>query len=105
QGVRIPTLGCFDTVPKRIHVGNEAVTIQKPVFHLARNLAVVHNLMDDKAYLPGNKELEPLKYAKVAMAASVSRQKVEVCIQGTTSLFSHCLGKGENVSLVMKDIG
>ncbi|NXA30677.1 CCD81 protein, partial [Ibidorhyncha struthersii] len=53
----------------------------------------------------GNKELEPLKYAKVAMAASVSRQKAEVCIQGTTSLLSHCLGKGENVSFVLRDIG
>ncbi|NXA27968.1 CCD81 protein, partial [Ibidorhyncha struthersii] len=54
---------------------------------------------------PGNKELEPLKYTKVAMAASVSRQKVEVCIQGTMSLLSHCLGKGENIALVLRDIG
>ncbi|NXT35537.1 CCD81 protein, partial [Pelecanoides urinatrix] len=54
---------------------------------------------------PGNKELEPLKYAKVAMGASVSRQKVEGCILGITSLLSHCLGKGENVALVLKDVG
>ncbi|XP_075345426.1 uncharacterized protein LOC142403144 [Mycteria americana] len=105
KGVRIPTLGSFDAVPKRVQVGAEVVTIRKPVFHLARNLAVVHNLMDNKAYLPGNKELEPLKYAKVAAAASVSRCKVEGCIQGTTSLLSHCLGKGHNVALILKDIG
>ncbi|NXK01050.1 CCD81 protein, partial [Corythaixoides concolor] len=54
---------------------------------------------------PGNKELEPLKYAKVAMDASVSRQKAEGCLLGTTSLLSHCLGKGENVALVLKDVG
>ncbi|NWW97283.1 CCD81 protein, partial [Rhynochetos jubatus] len=54
---------------------------------------------------PGNKELQPLKYAKVAAAASVSRQKVNCCIQGTTSLLSHCLGKGENVALVLRDVG
>ncbi|NWQ92619.1 CCD81 protein, partial [Burhinus bistriatus] len=54
---------------------------------------------------PGNKEVEPLKYAKVAKAASVSRQKVEGCIQGTTSLLSHCLGKGQNIALVLRDIG
>ncbi|NXK26069.1 CCD81 protein, partial [Arenaria interpres] len=54
---------------------------------------------------PGNKEVEPLKYAKVATAASVSRQKVEACIQGTTSLLSYCLGKGENIALVLKDVG
>ncbi|NXG59219.1 CCD81 protein, partial [Hemiprocne comata] len=54
---------------------------------------------------PGNKELEPLKHIKVATVASVSRQKVERCIQGTTCLLSHCLGKGENIALVLRDIG
>ncbi|NXK99883.1 CCD81 protein, partial [Mesembrinibis cayennensis] len=54
---------------------------------------------------PGNKELEPMKYSKVAMDAFVSRQKVEDCIQGTTSLLSHCLGKGKNVALVLRDMG
>ncbi|KFV03423.1 Coiled-coil domain-containing protein 81, partial [Pterocles gutturalis] len=53
----------------------------------------------------GNKELEPMKYSKVARDASVSRKKVETCIQGTTSLLSHCLGKGENVALVLRDMG
>ncbi|KFZ45862.1 Coiled-coil domain-containing protein 81, partial [Antrostomus carolinensis] len=54
---------------------------------------------------PGHKELEPLKYTKVAKAVSMSWQKVESCIQGTTSLLSHCLGKGENVALVLRDVG
>ncbi|KFQ68869.1 Coiled-coil domain-containing protein 81, partial [Phaethon lepturus] len=54
---------------------------------------------------PGNKELEPLKYSKVATAASVSRRKVEACVQGTMTLFSHCLGKGENVALVLREVG
>ena len=53
QGLRIPTLGSFDTVPKQIQVGDKAVTLQWPVFHLARNLVVAHSLMDNKAYLPG----------------------------------------------------
>ncbi|XP_076219722.1 uncharacterized protein LOC143173383 [Aptenodytes patagonicus] len=53
KGVRIPTLGSFDAVPQWIQAGNEAVIIQRPVFRLARNLAVVHSLMDDKDYLPG----------------------------------------------------
>ncbi|NXY80490.1 CCD81 protein, partial [Glareola pratincola] len=105
QGVRIPSLGYFDTVLQRIQVGDEAVTIQSPMFHLAMNLAVGHNLMDDKAYLPGNKEVEPLAYTKVATAASVSRLKAESCIQGTVSLLSRCLGKGENIALVLRDVG
>ncbi|NXN59557.1 CCD81 protein, partial [Rynchops niger] len=54
---------------------------------------------------PGNKEVEPLGYAKVATAASVSRLKAEACIQGTASLLSHCLGKGENIALVLRDVG
>ncbi|NXF56306.1 CCD81 protein, partial [Oceanites oceanicus] len=54
---------------------------------------------------PGNKELEPFKYTKVAAATSLSLRKVESCIQGTMSLLSYCLGKGENVGLILKDIG
>ncbi|KFP35967.1 Coiled-coil domain-containing protein 81, partial [Chlamydotis macqueenii] len=54
---------------------------------------------------PGKKELEPLKYAKVTKDASVSRQKVMDCILGTTSLLSLCLGKGENIALVLRDVG
>ncbi|NWW47923.1 CCD81 protein, partial [Pedionomus torquatus] len=53
--------------------------------------------------LPGNKELEPLKFSQVA--TSLPRQKVEECVLGTTSLLSHCLAKGENVALVLKDLG
>ncbi|NXN48337.1 CCD81 protein, partial [Rhinoptilus africanus] len=105
QGVRIPCLGYFDTALTWIQVGDEAMTIQSPTFHLAMNLAVRHNLTDDKAYLPGNKELEPLSYAKVATAASVSRLKAEACIQGTMSLLSCCLEKGKNIALVLRDVG
>ncbi|KFQ97553.1 hypothetical protein N306_00049, partial [Opisthocomus hoazin] len=54
---------------------------------------------------PGVKELEPMKYSKVATDALVCWQKVMGCIQGTTSLLSHCLGKGENVALVLRDVG
>ncbi|NXF14235.1 CCD81 protein, partial [Smithornis capensis] len=36
---------------------------------------------------------------------SVSWRKVEGCIQGTMSLLCHCLGKGENVALTLKDVG
>ncbi|XP_035170150.1 coiled-coil domain-containing protein 81-like [Oxyura jamaicensis] len=76
-----------------------------PTFHLARNLIVTHNLTDDKEYLPGHKELEPLRVAEVAASICMSQQRVEKCIQGTTTLISCCLGKGENIALVLKDIG
>ncbi|NWR61638.1 CCD81 protein, partial [Bucorvus abyssinicus] len=105
QGIRIPTLGSFDVVPTRIWVGDEVMTIPCPVFRLARNITEVLGLVDDKDYLPGHKELEPLKYFKVAAAVSMSRRKVEGCIEGTTSLLSHCLAKGKNVALVLRDVG
>ncbi|KAM9514267.1 coiled-coil domain-containing protein 81-like [Guaruba guarouba] len=105
QGVRIPSLGTLDVVHEEIQVGDELVTIHRPTFSLARNLALVHNLMGNKLYAPGNKELEPLKYSKVASSIPTSRQKVERCIQGTMSQLSYCLGKGETVALLLKDIG
>ncbi|XP_068003157.1 coiled-coil domain-containing protein 81 [Melanerpes formicivorus] len=105
KGVRVPTLGSFEAVPRQILVGGKFVTLQRPTFHLARNLVCAHSLMDNKELLPGNKELEPLKYSEVAATASVSRQKVEGCVEGTMSLLSHCLGKGENVALKLRDIG
>ncbi|NXS37778.1 CCD81 protein, partial [Pomatostomus ruficeps] len=54
---------------------------------------------------PGGKQLEPLKYAKVALEAKVSRKKVESCILGTTSLLHHCLEKGVSVAFVLRDVG
>ncbi|XP_035170316.1 coiled-coil domain-containing protein 81-like, partial [Oxyura jamaicensis] len=52
-----------------------------------------------------HKELEPLRVAEVAASICMSQQRVEKCIQGTTTLISCCLGKGENIALVLKDIG
>lgn len=53
----------------------------------------------------GDKKLEPLKYARVAMEASVSRRKVESCILGTTSLLHHCLDNGMSVAFILNDVG
>ncbi|POI28639.1 hypothetical protein CIB84_007613 [Bambusicola thoracicus] len=105
KGVRIPSLGSFDVVCKWFKAKGETVIVQWPEFRLARNLVEKHNLVYDKEYLPGYKEVEPLKCAEVAAAASVSWQTGEACIYGTTSLISHCLMKGENIAFVLKDIG
>lgn len=48
QGIRIPTLGSFDVVSTCIQVGNRTVTVRKPVFRVAWNLGLVHNLMDNQ---------------------------------------------------------
>ncbi|XP_021238677.1 coiled-coil domain-containing protein 81-like [Numida meleagris] len=105
KGVRIPTFGSFDIVSKRIKTEDGTLTVQWPAFRPARNLVDIHNLAGDEEFLPGHKEVEPLKYSEVAAAASVSRQTGKACICGTTSLISRCLRKGENVAFVLKDIG
>nr|ADT65176.1 hypothetical protein [Meleagris gallopavo] len=105
KGVRIPTFGSFDIVSKQIKTKDETLVVKWPAFRLARNLLDVHGLMGDEEFLPGRKEAETLKYTEVAAAASVSRQRGEICICGTTSLVSRCLKKGENVAFVLKDIG
>ncbi|NWU38900.1 CCD81 protein, partial [Hylia prasina] len=53
----------------------------------------------------GGKQLEPLKYARVAVEAAVSRRKAECCVLGTTSLLYHCLEKGASVAFVLRDVG
>ncbi|XP_035190676.1 coiled-coil domain-containing protein 81-like [Oxyura jamaicensis] len=105
QGVRIPTLGSFDTIPEQVRVQASDLTVQRPVFRLARNLADAHQLTEDKAYVPGDKLLEPLRYAQIAAATFVSAKRVVGCIQATMSLFSRCIRKGKNVALILKDIG
>ncbi|XP_072202570.1 uncharacterized protein [Excalfactoria chinensis] len=103
QGVRIPTLGSFDVVP--VKTSDEALVISRPVFCLARNLVRAHGRMDDAEYLPGHKEYELVQYTTVAETASVSWEEAESCVRGITSLMAHCLKKGENVTLVLKDVG
>ncbi|XP_040424009.1 coiled-coil domain-containing protein 81-like isoform X2 [Cygnus olor] len=105
KGVRIPTLGSFDTILEQVQVRAGDLMVQRPVFRLARNLADAHQLTDDKAYVPGDKLLEPLRYTHIAAATFVSVKRVVGCIQATMSLFSRCIGKGRNVALILKDIG
>ncbi|XP_029819840.1 steroid 21-hydroxylase-like [Manacus vitellinus] len=79
---------------------NKIVILQKPVLCLP----LAHSLLDNKDNLAGNKQLEPLNYAKVAVEAFVFQRKVEGCILSTTSLLSHCLGKGERMAFVLRDV-
>ncbi|XP_040561960.1 coiled-coil domain-containing protein 81-like isoform X1 [Gallus gallus] len=105
KGIRIPTLGSFDTILERVRVGAGHLAVQRPVFYLARNLAEGHSLTNYEAYVPGNKVLQPLQYARIAAATFVSPKRVVRCIQATMSLFSRCIAQGRNVALILRDIG
>ena len=52
-----------------------------------------------------HRKVEPLEYSKAAAAASLSCETLRTCIQSTVSLLSGCLQNGENVAVVLKDIG
>ncbi|XP_031412130.1 uncharacterized protein LOC109370442 [Meleagris gallopavo] len=103
--VRIPTFGSFSMASEGVEAEDGTVTLQWPAFRLARNLVGSHNLMEREECPTGHKEVEPLKYAEVAAAASVTWQTGTACIFDTTSLVFHCLRKGENIAFVLKDIG
>lgn len=64
QGVRIPTLGSFDIIQKRIQAGDKAMIFQWPVFHLATNLINTHHLEDSNGSLPGKAVDETLLAAR-----------------------------------------
>ncbi|XP_031413324.1 uncharacterized protein LOC109364148 [Meleagris gallopavo] len=49
--------------------------------------------------------MEPMKYSKAAAAASLSWATLRTGIQSTVALLSGCLQNGENVAVVLKDIG
>ena len=57
------------------------------------------------SHFSAHRKVEPLKYSKVAATASVTWQRAKMCIQSTVSLISGCLKNGENVAVVLKDIG
>ncbi|NXQ67226.1 CCD81 protein, partial [Quiscalus mexicanus] len=49
--------------------------------------------------------LDPLQTFAVAAVLGLPRRKVEGALQATMSLLSQCLGMGEDVALVLRDIG
>ncbi|XP_048782247.1 uncharacterized protein LOC125684266 [Lagopus muta] len=105
QGVWIPTFGTFDTVTKEVRTEDGTVTLQWPVFNLASNLTATHHLKPHKESLPVLRKVEPMKYSKAAAAASLNWEALRTGIQSTMSLVTGCLQNGENVAIVLKDIG
>ncbi|XP_052525929.1 uncharacterized protein LOC128074281 isoform X1 [Tympanuchus pallidicinctus] len=105
KGVWIPTFGSFDTVSKDVWTEDGTVTLRWPVFHLAANLVATHHLKARRESLPVHRKLEPLIYSKAAAGAAVSWQSLRTGIQSTVSLLSGCLRDGQNVAVVLKDVG
>nr|XP_009677569.1 PREDICTED: coiled-coil domain-containing protein 81-like [Struthio camelus australis] len=106
KDVRIIRLGTFGVRREQVPDGKKGLlTIRRPTFCLARSLAECHGLTHDKAYVPGHKQAEPLKCARISLEISFSRQIVEACLDETMYLLSCCLASGKNVALVLNSIG
>lgn len=57
------------------------------------------------SHLSVHRKLDPLRYSRAAAGAAVSWESVRTGIQSTVSLLSGCLRDGQNVAVVLKDIG
>ncbi|PKU27638.1 coiled-coil domain-containing protein 81-like [Limosa lapponica baueri] len=106
QAVRIPGLGTFAVVRKRV-AGKEKdlVVVERPVFHLAKSTARDHDLRYACTDVPGHQHCEQLPYAQIASDNAVSESTVQLCLQRTIRLFHVCLENRKNVALIWRDVG
>ncbi|XP_047909402.2 coiled-coil domain-containing protein 81-like isoform X1 [Anser cygnoides] len=106
QAVRIPGLGTFTVVTEQVaSQKNDIVTVERPMFHLAK--AIVHNydLRYDYIDIPGHLHFEELPYAQIASENNVSESLVRLCIDRTTRLFCVCIEDRQNVAFLWRDVG
>ncbi|XP_068528359.1 coiled-coil domain-containing protein 81-like [Anas acuta] len=106
QAVRIPGLGTFTVVTEQVaNKEKDIVTVERPVFHLAK--AIVHNndLRYDYIDVPGYAHFEELPYAQIASENNVSESLVRLCIERSTRLFRVCIEDRQNIAFLWRDIG
>eukprot|EP00075_Anas_platyrhynchos_P016676 XP_027305929.1 coiled-coil domain-containing protein 81-like [Anas platyrhynchos] len=106
QAVRIPGLGTFTVVTEQVaNQEKDIVTVERPVFHLAK--AIVHNndLRYDYIDVPGYAHFEELPYAQIASENNVSESLVRLCIERSTRLFRVCIEDRQNIAFLWRDIG
>ncbi|XP_040404097.1 coiled-coil domain-containing protein 81-like [Cygnus olor] len=67
QAVRIPSLGTFTVVTEQVaSQKNDIVTVERPMFHLAKAIVHNHDLRYDYIDVPGHLHFEELPYAQIA---------------------------------------
>uniref|UniRef100_A0A493SW88 CCDC81 HU domain-containing protein n=1 Tax=Anas platyrhynchos platyrhynchos TaxID=8840 RepID=A0A493SW88_ANAPP len=106
QAVHIPGLGTFTVVTEQVaNQEKDIVTVERPVFHLAK--AIVHNndLRYDYIDVPGYAHFEELPYAQIASENNVSESLVRLCIERSTRLFRVCIEDRQNIAFLWRDIG
>ncbi|POI25439.1 hypothetical protein CIB84_010811 [Bambusicola thoracicus] len=84
------------------------VTVERPLFHLAKALAQDHDLQYDSidvAVSPGHDQYQQLPYAKIASENGISEGAAQLCVERTVCLFCACIEKRRNVAFIWRDVG
>ncbi|KAK2525585.1 hypothetical protein Q9966_011320 [Columba livia] len=106
QAVRIPGIGTFAVVRKRVALGEQdLVIVERPVFQLEQAVAQDHELRCGCIDFPGHQDSEQLPYAEIASENAVSEGTVQLCMKRTTHLFHACLENRQNVAIIWRDVG
>ncbi|KAK2523262.1 hypothetical protein Q9966_012151 [Columba livia] len=106
QVVRIPGIGTFAVVTKRVALSEQdLVMVERPVFQLEQAVAQDHELRCGCIDIPGRQDVEQLPFAQIASENAVSEGTVQLYMKRTTHLFHACLENRENVAIIWRDVG
>ncbi|KAK2529683.1 hypothetical protein Q9233_006850 [Columba guinea] len=106
QAVRIPGIGTFAVVTKRVALSEQdLVIVERPVFQLEQAVAQDHELRCGCIDIPGRQDVEQLPFAQIASENAVSEGTVQLYMKRTAHLFHACLENRENVAIIWRDVG
>ncbi|KAK2529704.1 hypothetical protein Q9233_006871 [Columba guinea] len=106
QAVRIPGIGTFAVVTKRVALSEQDLVImERPVFQLEQAVAQDHELRCGCIDIPGRQDVEQLPFAQIASENAVSEGTVQLYMKRTAHLFHACLENRENVAIIWRDVG
>ncbi|XP_071659107.1 coiled-coil domain-containing protein 81-like [Patagioenas fasciata] len=106
QAVRIPGIGTFAVVRKRVALSEQdLVIVERPVFRPEKAVVQDHELRYGCKDFPGHQDFEQLPYAEIASENAVSEGTVQLYMERTTHLFHACVENGQNVAIIWRDVG
>ncbi|XP_007079055.1 coiled-coil domain-containing protein 81 [Panthera tigris] len=106
KGVQIPGLGTFTFTRQKIDVGNNKfILIQRPIFIMAEKLVRIHELKQNKTYIPGDIPVIPLNFVTISLQGPFSRDTVESCVKETLLFLSRSISIKPSVEFTFKGIG
>ncbi|XP_071673100.1 coiled-coil domain-containing protein 81-like [Patagioenas fasciata] len=106
QAVRIPGIGTFAVVRKRVALSEQdLVIVERPVFRPDKAVVQDYELRYGCKDFPGHQDFEQLPYAEIASENAVSEGTVQLYMERTTHLFHAYLENRKNVAIIWRDVG